>query len=122
MLSFESMNIKVISENKKFWKAIKSHLRDKRLNSNKLILIKKVKLVSEEPELATIMNKYFTNITKNYKLKRSPHFCGLNHILIYFQNHTSIIKTASLANPKNDSVSEIIELKPVTLDEVRKEI
>lgn len=48
MLSFESMNVKVISENKKFWKAIKSHLRDKRLNSNKLILIKKVKKATKK--------------------------------------------------------------------------
>ena len=50
MSSFEIINIKVISDNKKFWKAIKPLFSDKGLNSNKLILIEKVKLMSEEPE------------------------------------------------------------------------
>ena len=60
------------------------------------------------------MNKCFTNITENFKLKRSPHFCDLNHTLICFQNHTSIIKIASLENSKNDSAPELFDSKETT--------
>ena len=49
---FEGINFKVISDNKKFWKTIKLFLCYNGLNSNKLMLIEKDKLASEEPDLA----------------------------------------------------------------------
>ena len=58
------------------------------------------------------MNKCFTNITKNHKLKRSLHLFDVNYILIYFQNHSNILKLAPIANLENDSVPEIFEFKP----------
>ena len=60
---FEQINIKDISENKKFWNTIKPFFRNKGKNSNKLMLIENDKLISEEPLLARTMNEYFTNIT-----------------------------------------------------------
>ena len=67
-------------------------------------------------------DKYFTNVNENLKLKHSPHFCDLNDILIYyFQNHTIITKIASLVNSENDSVPEMIDFKPVTPEELKKE-
>ena len=62
----------VISNSRKFWKTSKLLSSDKGLNSQ-LMLIEKYKLVSEEPESDKIMNKNFTNITKKFKLKRSPY-------------------------------------------------
>ena len=55
---------------------------NKGLNSNKLMLLEKSKLVFEEPELAKVIKKYFTNITKNHKVmkyheKLSSHLCAL---------------------------------------------
>ena len=81
---------KVISNNRKFWETSKLLSSDKGLNS-KLMLTEKDKLVSEEPESDKIMNKNFTNITKNVKLKRSPYLCDLNETLFpkphkYFQD------------------------------------
>ena len=43
---------------------------NKGLNSNKLMLLEKSKLVFEEPELAKVIKKYFTNITKNHKVMK----------------------------------------------------
>ena len=60
---FEQINIKDISDNKKFWNTIKPFFSNKGLNSNKLMLIENDKLISEEPLLARTMNEYFTNIT-----------------------------------------------------------
>ena len=46
---FEQINIKDISDNKKFWKTIKPFFINKGLNSNKLILIEIIKLFQKSP-------------------------------------------------------------------------
>ena len=63
--SFENINIKDINNNKNFWKTIKPFFNHKRLNTNKLMLIEKNNLISEESVLADTMNQCFTSIRKN---------------------------------------------------------
>ena len=67
---FQNLNVKDLSENKKFWKTIKPYFSNKELNSNKMLLKEKRELVSDEKQLASIMNKFFINITKSLKLKK----------------------------------------------------
>ena len=57
------ITVKDVSDNRKFWKTIKPYFSYKGLNSNKLLLKEKGNLVSDEKELATIMNNFFINIT-----------------------------------------------------------
>ena len=61
------ITIKDVSDNRKFWKTIKPYFSYKGLNSNKLLLKEKGNLVSDEKELATIMNNFFINITRVLK-------------------------------------------------------
>ena len=64
------MNIKDLTDNKKFWKTIKAFFSNKCLNSNKLMLREKVVVAGDEKALAALMNNYFVNITANVDLKR----------------------------------------------------
>ena len=66
---FQKLNIKDLID-KKFWKIIKTFFINKGLNSNKLILREKDVLITYEKALATLMNKYFVNITVDLDLKR----------------------------------------------------
>ena len=52
-----------------FWKTIKACFSNKELNSSNMLLKKKRVLVSDEKQLAAIMNKFFINITKSLNLK-----------------------------------------------------
>ena len=61
---FKKLNVKNLSENRKFWKTIKPFFSNKSLNSNKLMLKENNRLITEEKELATVMNTFFVNITK----------------------------------------------------------
>ena len=91
---FQNLNVKDLSDNKKFWKIIKPYFSNKGLNSNKMLLKEKGELVSDEKQLASIMNKFFINITKSLKLKEdlgSPPVT-LNYILEKFIFHPSIDK------------------------------
>ena len=62
---FKNLNVKDLSDNRKFWKTIKPYFSYKGLSSNKVLLKEKGNLVSDEKELATIMNNFFINITKD---------------------------------------------------------
>ena len=115
---FEQINIKDISDNRKFWSTIKPFFSNKGLNSNKLMLIENDKLISEEPLLAKIMNEYFTNITKNLNLKPSPHFSDIKDIFSFYQDHISINKIMSQSN----SEFETFHFQPISSNELRKEI
>ena len=53
-------------------KTIKPLFSNKGLNTNKLTLIEKNNLISEESVFANKMNQYFTCIAKQLNLKKSP--------------------------------------------------
>ena len=67
---FKNLNVKDLSDNRKFWKIMKPYFSNKGLNSNKLLMKERGNLVSDEKEPATIMNNFFINITKDLKLKK----------------------------------------------------
>ena len=109
---FQNLNVKDLSDNKKFWKIIKPYFSNKGLNSNKMLLKEKGELVSDEKQLASIMNKFFINITKSLKLKEdlgSPPVT-LNDILEKFIFHPSIDKiTKTYESDKKFSFQQVTE-------------
>ena len=98
---FENINVKDINDNKKFWKTIKPFFSNKGLNTNKLMLIENNNLISEESVLANTMNQYFTNITKQLNIKKSPQLKNLEDIN-YYHNQISIVKIKSSNNTHSD--------------------
>ena len=66
---FSDINVKGISDNKKFWKTIKAFLSKKGLNTNNMMLVENNEMVREEEIVGNIMNNYFANITTHLKLK-----------------------------------------------------
>ena len=63
------VNIEYISSHKKFWRRIKPFFSNKMLNPNKLLLVAKGILVSNEKHLANIFNHFFINIILDLELK-----------------------------------------------------
>ena len=66
---FSDINVKRISDNKKFRKTIKPFFSDKGLNTNNMMLVEDNEIVREEEIIPNIMSNYFTNITTHLKLK-----------------------------------------------------
>ena len=118
----QKLNIKNLADNKKFWKIIKPFFFNKGLNSNKLILREKEVLITDEKTLATLMNKYFVNITADLVLKRdsetfSDTSTSVSSIIKRFHCHQSILKIQEAFNtPDNVSIHAVSE------DKVRREI
>ena len=61
--------LKVSLTLKKFWKTVKPYFSNKGLNSNKIFLSEKGKLVKDPVVIATTMNDYFVNITQTRGIK-----------------------------------------------------
>ena len=80
---FENIDVNDINYNKKFWKTIKSFFSNKGLNTNKLMLIDNNNLISEGSVFANTINQYFTNITKQMNIKKSPQLKNLEDINYY---------------------------------------
>ena len=81
------------------------------------MIIAKNNLISEESILANTMNQYFTSITKQLNLKKSPQLKKLENIN-YYHNHISIEKIRS----SNNTQSELFSFNLVSSDEIKREI
>ena len=83
---FNNIDIKSVSDNKKFWKTIKPYFSNKGLNSNKIFLSEKGRLIKDPVAVAKTMNDYFVNITQTIGLRQFQ-FDHLNNL---FEDHTII--------------------------------
>ena len=89
---FNNKNVNKVSDNKTFWKSVKPFFSNKGLNSNNILLVEGNEKVNDDGKIATIMNRYFTNITKHMNLKANKisHPEELVNILNTFKNHKSV--------------------------------
>ena len=79
--------------------------------------IEKNNLISEESILANTMKQYFTSITKQLNLKKSPQLKNLEDIN-YYHSHISIEKIRS----SNNTQSELFTFNLVSSDKIKREI
>ena len=63
-----SLNVNVVTENKKFWKTIEPFFTEKNKTTNNIILSQSNQTVREDKAIYQICNTYFTNVTKGPKL------------------------------------------------------
>ena len=69
---FNILDVKLVTDNKQFWKKIKSCLTNKKLKDQRITLIENEKVVSDERELMKMLNEYFSNIAPNLDIQRPP--------------------------------------------------
>ena len=119
--NFRNLNEKKVSDNRTFWKEIKSYFNDKGCMSSQTTLVERDKIIHKDKEIAETMNKYFVNITKTLRLKRSKKY-NTNDIDILtsqFKDHASI-KKIELSYP--EIVPDTFKFTLVSSEDVKKEI
>ena len=95
----EKLDLKNITDNKKFWKIIKPFLSNKSCESSKISLKEGDEIISDDSEVADILNKHFVN---SVRCLADMGWCSshvfdvndakdpLNNIIKRFQHHSSI--------------------------------
>ena len=114
------MKTQDIKDNKKFWKTIRPYFSDKGYNQTKITVVKKDCIITDEKKIASLMNNYFTNITKTLDLKPSTvsNTSDIEEITKHFDDHISVckIKEAYSKILREDNFS----FSMVSMDEVKK--
>ena len=62
---YTRLDIREVTDNKKFWKTMKPFLTDKAVNSDKITLIENDKTLDEDGEVDEILNNFFSDVPKN---------------------------------------------------------
>ena len=65
-----SLDLKKIIDNEKFWKSVKPHISYKLTSNNKIILIVNGAILSEEDEIAETLNNCFFDIITNLNIPK----------------------------------------------------
>ena len=91
---FKNVKTQDIKDNKKFWKTIRPYFSDKEYNQTKIRVVKKDCIITDEKKIASLMNNYFTNITKTLDLKPSTasNTSDIDEITKHFDDHISVCK------------------------------
>ena len=112
-----SLNIKQVSDNKLFWKSAKLFFNGKGPNSSKITLVEENNIISDEEEIANVMNNYFINVTKTLNLKKQLGLgrSGVNE----FENHISI---KMIHEKYPEILPESFKFQFLSNNEVKKEI
>ena len=89
---FKNVKIEDTTDIKKFWKTIRPYFSDKRYNETKIIA-EKDSIITDEKS-ATLMNNYFTNITKVLDLKPSavPNTSDIGEITKHVDDRIRVCK------------------------------
>ena len=114
---FAKLNVKDVADNKLFWKNVEPSFSDKGSNSTKVTLVEKDIIITDEKQIANIMNKHFVSITKELSLK--PSISSKNSNLDVFHDHISIKKIKEIYP---EIVPSSFKFTPVTKGDIKNEI
>mgnify|MGYP001792265277 CR=1 FL=1 len=105
---FNNLNIKSVTDSKKFWKNIKPNFVNENKAADTIILSQNEKIIKDQRIVAEEFNNYFTDITKSLELKKTKSF-NSNHsisdIINHFKNSESVIKIKEQCNENAESFS-----------------
>ena len=118
------LDLKNVSDNKKFWKTVKPFLSDKVTTFSKISLVEKGGIISDESKVVNAFSNFFENAIRSLGIKENEHsqenYDLKNPVEIAikkFEQHLSI----NLIN-KNITKNEVFHFSPADLENNSKEI
>ena len=98
-LYYNNLNMKLINDNKHFWKIVKPLFSEKHFGSSKITLLEDDEIISEDQQVAKKFNDYFSNVVKNLNIQGfdteycyNPELDKISNLIEKFKNHPSIQK------------------------------
>ena len=96
---FNSLDIKCLQDNKKFWSTIKNEFSDKVQGNNKITLVKGNDIISDDAKVAEEFSDLFSNAVKNLNIQQLPtnvlgddSYDVVDSAVYKYNNHPSILK------------------------------
>ena len=108
---YKNLDLKVITDNKKFWKTMKPLFSDKHTNSRNITLIDGEKMISNDTEVVEIKNGFFSDAVSKLGIK--GYQTGLSNV---GPDHPSILKIKQRVQMK-----DTFTFSMTNVDEIMKE-
>ena len=93
---YNNLNVKRITDNRKFWQTIKPNFTDKTLKDEKISLVVGDKVITEEKDVVKLLKDHFEKIVETLKIDR-PILSDLRddpvlNAIEDFSHHASVLK------------------------------
>ena len=113
---YNNLDIKLITDNRKFWKIVNPLFSDKHSSGNKITLIEGEEIIFNDYNIAESFNSYFTKVVENLDIEGyvtcdywyDPELNYIANIIEKFKNHPSILKIK-----ENVKIEEGFNFSPV---------
>ena len=91
---YQNLNIKILSDNRNFWKNIKPFFSEKQKQLSKAILVENDEIVSNDKDITGIFNTFFLeiNLGDKYDKDEKTSEISIHNIIKHYENHPSILK------------------------------
>ena len=118
---YNNLNVKRITDNRKFWQTIKPNFTDKTLRDERITLVEGDKVITEEKHVVKKFKDHFEKIVETLKIDR-PKLSDLSddpvlNAIENFSHHASVLKIKE-ARDSTDCFS----FKLVSIEDICKEI
>lgn len=120
---FRNFDIKKVTDNKQFWRAIKPAFSDKCIVNSNITLIEENEIISKDQNVADVFNKFFSNVVSDLEIPQ------VEGITVNVEDIENPIKKAIVKYSKHPSILEINKLSTknfsfhsVSIEEIKKEI
>lgn len=123
---YTSLNLKEITDNKRFWKTITPFLSNKNSKSSQITLVNNDKIVADDENIATTFNNYFENAVKSLEITENKYLLSNTEDLTdpieiaikKFQYHPSILAIKEEVTP----ISPLFNFSKINLIDIKNEI
>ena len=121
---FNSLNEKLITDNKLFWNTIKPFFPDKGATREKYTLIEEEEILGDDQKISTVFNDFFSSIVSNLNI---PHYEDQNVNLENIDDPLQVIKEKYKNHPSivailDKKFDKSFSFQPVSKEEIEKEI
>ena len=123
---FSSLNIRNINDNKNFWRIVKPFFSEKNSINKKIILVENDEIVTNDEDIAEIMNNFFSSVVPRLNLKEfnsdyqyDVKNDDITNAVNKYKAHPSIIKIKENINVKDVFYFSIPDI-PDTLKNIGK--
>ena len=96
---YNNLNMKLLNDNKKFWKLVKPLFSEKHFCSSKITLVEDGEIISDDIDVARKFNDYFSNVVKDLNIEGyeidysfNSELGHISNVIDKFKNHPSIQK------------------------------
>ena len=121
---FNSLNEKLVTDNKLFWNTIKAFFSDKGATREKYTLIEEEEILYDDQKISTVFNDFFSSVVSNLNI---PQYEDQNVNLDNIDDPLEIIKEKYKNHPSivailDNKFDKSFSFQPVSKEEIEKEI